>query len=138
MGLDTRYPFPHGGQTIFRGPLLLPGPTLDPSLYLSPFSSPFSSPSRSSGSPLGLTCAGVLHHRVQVPALAHVHGHEGCVLADDTAGLAGVHGTHLVAATGPCRARDRGHCLGSKVLPDRKVLEAESRMWPIIPIFGIN
>lgn len=52
-----------------------------------------------------LTSIGVFHHGGEVPALAQVHGHKGCVFADDIACLAGVHGIHLIAAVGPWRGR---------------------------------
>lgn len=64
--------------------------------------------------PICLTGVGVCHHGGQVPALAHVHRHVGSVLADDVAGLAGVHGIHLVAAAGPCGGESWGHCADSK------------------------
>lgn len=55
--------------------------------------------------PTCLTRVGIPHHGGQVAALAHVHRHKGCVFADDVAGLAGVHGIHLVAAARPCGGR---------------------------------
>lgn len=63
-----------------------------------------------------LTRVVVLDHRGQVLPLVYVHGHEGRVLADHVAGLAGVHGVHLVSAIGPCGWKSKGHCLGSESL----------------------
>lgn len=67
--------------------------------------------------PLHRTCltrVGVLHHRGQVPPLVYVHRHEGCVLADHIASLAGVHSIHLVSAIGPWGRKSEGHCWGSE------------------------
>lgn len=91
------------------------------SLHPLPPSRLLCTPAPSSG-PLGgpclcLTGVGVPHHGGQVAALVYVHGHEGCVFADDVAGLAGVHGIRLVAAAGPCRGRSRGHCAHSERPP---------------------
>lgn len=61
-----------------------------------------------------LTGVGVLHDRGQVPPLVYVHRHEGRVLADYVAGLAGVHSVHLVPAIGPCGRKSEVHCLGSE------------------------
>lgn len=86
-----------------------------------------------------LTRVGVSHDGGQVTALASVHRHEGCVLADDVAGLAGVHGVHLVAAAGPCRGRRGGVTVWSrKVLPDMEALEAKRRARSMVPSLELN
>lgn len=63
-----------------------------------------------------LTIVGVLHDRGQVLPLVYVHRHKGRVLADHAAGLAGVHGVHLISAIGSCGRKSKGHGLGSESL----------------------
>lgn len=89
--------------------------------------------------PTRLTGAGVGHHGGQVPPLAHVHGHEGRVLADDVAGPAGVHGARLVAAAGPCGGRGWSHCVDSKFSLMQRPWKLEGRLdrqWS--PSLGLN
>lgn len=49
-----------------------------------------------------VTCVAVLNDGGQVGAAAQLHRHEGRVLADDIAGLAGVDGVELISPPRPC------------------------------------
>lgn len=128
------------GAILLLGPSLYPSRQVSAPLYPSGFPQPAGAawPSGVPWPPICLTGVGVRHHGGQVPALAHVHRHVGSVLADDVAGLAGVHGIHLVAAAGPCGGGKLGSLRRLKVLHDAAVLEAKRKARPVVPILGIK
>lgn len=88
--------------------------------------------------PVCLTRVGVPHHGGQAPPLAHVHGHKDCILADDVAGLAGVHSVHLVTAAGPCGWGSWGSVCGPrKSYLTQPFWKLKERARPVVPVFGI-